>query len=151
MEDDARPCSGIVPGYNTARYLPQRLSSLCTQTLHAIEILCTMTAPPMPPRREFCARDARVRLISQPNAGVWEARKNGMRHARGEYIGFADNDDYVAGDFYAGLYTAACREQADIAVTCAIFPFGDAGTVFPPKSRPISAEKSLPRLRNETD
>lgn len=147
MEDDARPLvSVIVPVYNTARYLPQCLSSLCAQTLHAIEILCIndgSTDASEDIIREFCARDARVRLISQPNAGVCEARKNGIRHARGEYIGFVDSDDYVASDFYEGLYAAACREQADIAVTCAIFPFDDTGTVFPPKESAYVHEKVL--------
>ena len=144
MEDDARPLvSVIVPVYNTARYLPQCLSSLCAQTLHAIEILCIndgSTDASEDIIREFCARDARVRLISQPNAGAYTARKNGMRRARGEYIGFVDSDDHVDPDFYELLYAAARREQAELAATTAILPFHDAGELLPPKPSPIAAD-----------
>lgn len=146
-ENAPRPLvSVIVPVYNTARYLPQCLSSLCAQTLHDIEILCIndgSTDASEDIIREFCARDARVQLVSQPNAGVCEARKNGIRRARGQYIGFVDSDDHVDHDFYERLYAAACREQADIAVTCAIFPFDDAGTIFPQKESAYVHEKVI--------
>lgn len=142
MEDDASPLvSIIVPVYNTARYLEQCLSSLCNQTLRNIEILCVndgSTDASEAIIREFCARDPRVRLVNQPNAGAYAARKNGIRHARGEYIGFVDSDDYVDHDFYERLYAAACREQAELVATTAILPFRDAGELLPPKPSPIA-------------
>lgn len=138
--------SVIVPVYNTARYLEQCLSSLCSQTLRNIEILCVndgSTDASEAIIKEFCARDPRVRLVSQPNAGVCEARKNGIRNARGQFIGFVDSDDYVGSDFYECLYAAACREKADVVATCAIFPFDDTGTVFPQKESAYIREKVL--------
>lgn len=144
MEDDARPLvSIIVPVYNTAQYLEQCLSSLCNQTLRNIEILCVndgSTDASEAIIREFCARDPRVRLVNQPNAGVCEARKNGIRRARGEYIGFVDSDDYVDHDFYERLYAAALKEQADIVATCAIFPFHDDGKILPQKMSAITSD-----------
>ena len=104
MENAPRPLvSVIVPVYNTARYLPQCLSSLCAQTLHDIEILCI-------------------------NDGSTDASEDIIR---------------VDHDFYERLYAAACREQADIAVTCAIFPFDDAGTIFPQKESAYVHEKVI--------
>lgn len=145
MNDKApRPLiSVIVPVYNTARYLEQCLSSLCSQTLHNIEIVCIndgSTDASESIIKDFCARDSRVRLVSQNNAGVCAARKNGIRLARGRYIGFVDSDDYVDSDFYACLYAAAQREQADIVATSAIFPFHDDGTILPQKMSAITRD-----------
>lgn len=142
MEDKAPLplVSVIVPVYNTARYLEQCLSSLCSQTLHDIEIVCIndgSTDASETIIKDFCVRDPRVRLVSQKNAGVCEARKNGMRLARGRYIGFVDSDDYVDSDFYELLYAAALKEQADIVATSAIFPFLDDGKILPQKMSAI--------------
>ena len=43
--------------------------------------------------------DARVRFVSQDNAGVYRARRAGCAEARGEYCLFVDADDKVEPDF----------------------------------------------------
>ena len=92
----------IVPVYNTAKYLEQCLASICSQTLHDIEILCVndgSTDDSESIIKKFNSRDSRIHLVNQENLGPCEARKHGIRLARGQYIGFVDSDDYVADDF----------------------------------------------------
>lgn len=49
-------------------------------------------------------KDPRIVFIKQPqNKGVSAARNAGIKAAKGEYIGFADSDDYVEQDIYAKM------------------------------------------------
>ena len=126
----------IVPVYNTMHYLEQCLSSLCNQTLQNIEILCIDDGSSDGSKfiiKKFCTNDPRVHLISQENLGVCEARKHGIRLAKGRYIGFVDSDDYVDNTFFENLYTVACRDNADIVATTGIFIFNDKEKILSQK------------------
>ena len=44
---------------------------------------------------ELAAHDSRVHVFHQKNQGVTAARRNGLQHAKGNYIFGVDADDYV--------------------------------------------------------
>lgn len=46
-------------------------------------------------------RDKRVRVYSKPQGGPSSARNEGLRRAEGEFIAFADDDDYLFPDYLA--------------------------------------------------
>jgi glycosyltransferase involved in cell wall biosynthesis len=48
--------------------------------------------------QEYAAKDTRLRIIDQPNAGLSMARNNGAEAARGAYLWFVDGDDWIAPD-----------------------------------------------------
>lgn len=54
-------------------------------------------------------------MIHKENGGVMSARRAGIAAATGEYIGFADGDDYVEPDMYEFLYQLITSNHADIA------------------------------------
>ena len=111
--------SVIVPVYNQERYLAECLDSLLGQTLGDIEVICVDDgSSDASPRMldEAAARDARVRVVHQANAGVAAARNHGIELARGTYVLFVDSDDFVRTDTCALLRDVAEREQADIVV-----------------------------------
>ena len=88
----------IVPVYNVERYLPRCLESLTAQTLRDIEIVCVDDESPdgsLAILRDFAARDARIRVVSQRNKRQGGARNTGMDLAAGEWIAFVDSDDWV--------------------------------------------------------
>ncbi len=109
----------IVPCYNVEKYLKRCLDSLLSQSMEGIEIICINDGSPdnclsiLKSYRESFGD--RLIIIDKENEGVWKGRMEGIKIARGEYIGFLDPDDYVHRDFAKKLYLAAKKERADIA------------------------------------
>lgn len=91
--------SFIVPAYNVAGYIERCLSSLTEQqALRDIEVIVVddgstdATAAIV----ETCrARDARIELISQENAGQGAARAEAIKRARGQFVWCVDSDDRI--------------------------------------------------------
>ena len=110
--------SVIIPVYNTEKYLPKCLDSICNQTLKDIEIVCVndcSTDGSLAILQEYAKNDNRIKLINfTKNKGAAAARNAGIDAAIGEYIGFVDSDDFVDLDFYEKLYVKAQETAADI-------------------------------------
>lgn len=110
----------IIPCYKVEKYLPKCLDSLLNQTFDDYELICINDGSPdscIDILRQYEANyPERIVIIDKQNEGTWRGRKDGIRIARGEYIGFLDSDDYVEEDFLHNLYSAAIAEDADIAV-----------------------------------
>lgn len=88
----------IVPVYNTEKYIIQCLESIANQTFEHFEcIIVDDGSEDGSPFLcdEFCKRDNRFQVIHKQNSGPAAARNTGLDIARGEYICFADSDDYV--------------------------------------------------------
>ncbi|WP_198306608.1 glycosyltransferase family 2 protein [Dehalobacterium formicoaceticum] len=110
----------IVPIYNVEKYLHQCIDSLVVQTLSNIEIILVDDGSTDQCGRlcdEYALKDARVKVIHQPNAGLSAARNSGIKCAGGEYIGFVDGDDWVDASMFKVLYDAGKEHHCDI-VSC---------------------------------
>lgn len=86
----------IVPVYKTEAYLEKCVDSILAQTFRDFELLLIDDGSPdnCPALcEEAAARDPRIRVIHQKNAGLSAARNTGVEAARGEWIGFVDSDD----------------------------------------------------------
>lgn len=108
----------IVPVYNTEKYLRECLDSLVGQTLKDIEIIAVNDGSQDNSLRileEYGAKDERIKIINQENAGPSAVRNRGIGLATGEFVGFVDSDDWVSLDFYEKLYLTAVSNGADIA------------------------------------
>lgn len=117
----------IVPVYNVASYLPQCLDSLVNQTYLNIEIIAIDDGSTDGCSRilqEYVLRDSRIKLISQSNQGLSEARNVGLNYARGEYICFVDSDDWLELDTLSEAYEKAQSTQADIVLWNYIKEYG---------------------------
>lgn len=112
--------SVIVPVYNVESYITRCLETLVSQTLEDIEILVVNDGSPDGSQAivdTFVERypDKVISLI-KPNGGLSSARNFGLDHARGDYIGFVDGDDFVQPDMYERLYQRAVSTDADMVV-----------------------------------
>jgi glycosyltransferase involved in cell wall biosynthesis len=88
--------SVIVPVYNQAPFLAECLDSVLAQTLRDIEVVCIDDGSTDGSGRmldEYAARDPRVKVVHQTNAGPGPARNAGMDVAQGDFIAFMDPDD----------------------------------------------------------
>lgn len=108
----------IVPVYNSEKYLSRCLQSLAQQdTRYRYEVILVndgSTDGSGKILEEFAAGNPVFRVFSQPNQGISAARNTGIRHARGRFIGFVDNDDFVAPDYCTRLLDLGYANQADI-------------------------------------
>lgn len=98
--------SVVVPVYNTAPWLRKCLDSICGQTYRHLEILCVndgSTDNSADILAEYAAKDERVKVINQTNAGLSAARNTALEQATGEYVTGVDSDDYLMLHTYATL------------------------------------------------
>lgn len=111
--------SVIVPCYKVEQYLAATLETILNQESVALEIIVVDDGSPDASgeiARRYAETDARVRLISQANAGLGAARNTGIREARGKYLTFADSDDYVPKGSYHAMVTQLETSGSDFVV-----------------------------------
>ncbi|TDA79603.1 glycosyltransferase family 2 protein [Phocaeicola dorei] len=63
----------------------------------------------------YARKDNRIKVVHQLNAGQASARNSGMDLAKGDYIGFLDNDDFYYPDTVRILESNIEDADADIA------------------------------------
>lgn len=124
--------SVIIPVYNAEKYLTECIDSVCCQTLQDIEIICVddgSTDQSSLILAEYAAKDDRIRIITQPNAGEIAARNSGIQAASGQWLGFVDSDDKVKPDLYERLLSNGIKYQADISHCGLLFFYPDGREV----------------------
>ncbi len=90
--------SVIIPVYQAKKFLYKCIDSVLSQTYQEIEVILIddgSTDGSAEICDDYVARDNRVRVIHQKNAGVSAARNRGIEQATGQYLMFVDADDYV--------------------------------------------------------
>jgi glycosyltransferase involved in cell wall biosynthesis len=88
--------SVVIPTYNRARFIVQAVESVLDQTYRNFEVIVVddgSTDHTEALIRERFGQNKRVRYIRQKNSERCEARNNGIRNSRGEFIAFLDSDD----------------------------------------------------------
>jgi glycosyltransferase involved in cell wall biosynthesis len=115
----AQPLLGIVvPAYDVAAYLPACLDSVLASSHGELDVVVVDDGSPDASgeiAEQYAARDPRVRVVHIDNRGLGAARNEGLRHVRGDYVGFADSDDVVPPGAYAALVGSLERSGADLA------------------------------------
>jgi glycosyltransferase involved in cell wall biosynthesis len=102
--------SVIVPNYNHARYLPERLASIASQSMQDFEVIllddCS-SDDSIPILERFCER-ADTRLVrNEHNSGsTFKQWLKGLALARADIIWIAESDDRCEPDFLARLLPA---------------------------------------------
>ena len=112
--------SVIMPIYNAGKYLDRAIADVLSQTFTDFELICvddgsTDNSPKI--IKKYAAKDSRVRVIREKNEGPSVARNTGLKSANGKYMMFLDADDFYEKNLLMELYTAAERDNLDIAFT----------------------------------
>lgn len=112
--------SVIVPIYNTKDYIRECLDSLICQTLDDLEIIAVddgSTDGTTDIIKEYAEKyPEKIKAFFKENGGQADARNLGLSHAKGEYLGFVDSDDWVNPEMYFEMYQKAKSEDADIVI-----------------------------------
>lgn len=102
--------SVIIPIYNSALVLSRCLDSILCQTYRNIEVILVDDCSLDQSRRimeRYAEIDKRIKCIySYQNGGAAYARNLGLDAATGDFIMFADSDDYVVEDWIYRLINA---------------------------------------------
>ena len=91
-----------LPEYSPEMYTHKKMK---TNSENSLEIL-----------KEYEAKDKRVKVIEQKNAGAGAARNNGLAIATGEYLSFLDSDDFFEPDMLEKAYEKGKSSNAQVVV-----------------------------------
>lgn len=141
--------SVVIPLYNKVASIARTLETVRQQTYTDYEIVVVddgSTDGSADVVRS--TNDRRIRLFSQPNAGVSAARNRGIKEARGEFIAFLDADDEWKPDYLETLMQLVEKyPQCD--VFCTNYEFCDSnGKITPTTIRRLSFEGEDGELTN---
>ncbi|MGX7393409.1 glycosyltransferase family 2 protein [Carnobacterium mobile] len=109
----------IMPIFNVEKYLKKSIESVLNQTHQNIELILVNDGSPddsVKICKYYEKLDQRVRVIDQENAGVGYARNAGLAIASGDYIYFADSDDYIEPNLIEDNVKIAEEATADLVV-----------------------------------
>lgn len=122
----------IIPVYEAKKSLERCADSWLAQTEQNLELVLVDDGSSDGSGAlcdELAARDKRVRVIHQDNAGVSAARNAGIREAGGDFVLFTDSDDYVAADYLEKM-SAAQREADSDLVLCGFHHIYDGADIL---------------------
>lgn len=88
----------IVPVYNAENYLKKCVDSLVNQTYRNLEIVLVDDGSGDSSGRlcdEYAKEDSRVLAVHKQNGGLVSAWKRGVSESSGQFLCFADSDDWV--------------------------------------------------------
>ena len=120
--------SVIIPTYKPGSYLLECLKSLENQTLgkEEYEVIVVLNGCGDPWRQQVerwlseCSMSSV--LLHTDTPGVCNARNMGIEQAKGDYLAFVDDDDWVSGNFLQGMLRHA---SLDAVVTSSVIGFRD--------------------------
>ena len=109
----------IVPIYNAEKYIERCIKSIINQSYRDIEIILVDDGSKDRSAiicDEYAKKDSRIRVIHKKNEGVSKARNVGIDIAKGDYILFADSDDWLELNMCQKMIDSAIDNKSDIVV-----------------------------------
>lgn len=111
--------SVIMLTYNRESLVGRAIESLLAQTYRDFEFIIVdngSTDRSGQIAEEYAKKDPRIQVIHRAQGNIGAGRNTGLDTARGEYIAFIDDDDFVEPTYLEYLHGLAEEHHADIAV-----------------------------------
>lgn len=118
----------IMPVYNGAKYLHRSINAVLTQENVNLELILINDGSTDNSKaicKEFEAADSRVRYFEQENHGQGYTRAKGIELAKGTYVAFVDQDDWMRSKMYGTMMNAIIATGADVCVCQWNYEFPD--------------------------
>ncbi len=119
VEDFNPLVSIVVPAYNAEDTLKNTVEDILSQTFNDFELILVNDGSTDKTEiicREYSDKDNRIVVLSQKNGGLSNARNNGTKIAKGQYITYIDADDRVE-SYYLEYLIRALKEN-DVDMVC---------------------------------
>ena len=114
--------SVVIPTYKPKDYIWECLDSLSCQTLEKsmFELILVLNGCDEPWREKIEAwisshKDLNINFIQTDTPGVSNARNIGLEQAKGEYITFIDDDDYVSSEYLQRILESSDKDAIVLA------------------------------------
>ena len=110
----------ILPIYNVEEYLNECLESILNQSYCDYELLIVddgSTDSSLHIARGYSEKFKDIKVFTQENKGVSEARNLALKNAKGDYILFIDSDDFLRKDMLEKLIETALESNSDITIS----------------------------------
>ena len=111
--------SVVVPVYNSEKYLEDCLDSIINQTYRNLDIILVddgSTDSSGDICEKYAQKDSRITVIHKVNGGNGDARNEGYRQAKGQWLVMADNDDLLHLQQIEILLNIANEKNADVVI-----------------------------------
>lgn len=143
--------SVIVPVYKAELYLERCVKSILEQTYQNFElILVDDGSPDGSPILcdKWAEKDSRVHVIHKKNGGASSARNAGLKIAKGNWIAFADSDDWLNETALKTLYDLAKKYNVPMAIggMRVVQKYTDASIVIKQNARVLSNADLMSRF-----
>ena len=140
----------IVTVYNIEQNIAECLESIIAQNYRDIEIIVVdddSTDDSGKICDQYAKRDGRIHVIHKKHEGLVNARKYGLKIAKGEYIGYVDGDDWINPEMYSSLLNYAEKYDVDVVCSGRIEEYGSYSKHCPNKvSEGYYSKDNYPQL-----
>lgn len=119
----------IIPIYNGDTYLRKCMDSILKQNYPDLEVILINDGSSdhsLDVCKEYAEADGRIKIVDKENTGVSDSRNRGIKIAQGEFIVFADCDDYVD-EGYIGHLCGLMDDGIDLGI-CGWIKENEEGT-----------------------
>lgn len=109
----------VVPVYKTEKYIRQCIDSILAQEYDDFELILIDDGSPDSSGAvcdEYARQDKRIKVVHKENGGLRSAVRLGTKLATGEYLTFADSDDWLEPDMYKNMMDLIERYALDCVI-----------------------------------
>lgn len=129
----------VVTTYNREKYIAECLDSIVNQTYNDIEILCVddqSTDKTYDILQQYASKDSRIRLFrNHKNSGVQVSRNLAISEAKGTFITFVDDDDWISTDCMERCMREFSENPEVDCITLGEQRVNPDGTMYAPEGR----------------
>lgn len=128
----------VIPSYNRATLIRQALESVLKQTYQAFELI-VVDGGSTDGTLEILDEIPDLRLVSEPDRGMYDALNKGLQLAKGEIVGFLNSDDFYSEDGLGAVAAQFEKTSVDAVAGQAIYFFrrGKGADLFFRPSKPL--------------
>lgn len=106
--------SVLVAAYNVDKYIDKCLNSLLNQSYENIEIIVVNDGSTDKTSNKLDQYTDKVKVITQNNSGLSDARNTALDYASGDIISFMDGDDWVDSEWCKDCVYALSNKNVDM-------------------------------------